>query len=607
MIVKMSKYAFLVYHKEYEDFLLQLRDLGVVHIKGNHSMDDNEEAQSLLQQRKRVDDTLKILKAINTEKENTQLAIGSKISPEEGFRIIDSVDGLLQQKNDLQNKLLSVEKDIDYLDTVWGDFSYSLLKKIKESGYSVRFYSCPIAEYKPEWEELYNIVHINTIQSVVHFILIGPTNQVVEIPIEQTKLPSYDFRTLTAEHNRLISELNGTNEALQKIASEQYNSLVEVDKELQDMFNFKHALTQTSVEVDDKLMLLEGWVPTSKSTELEAAMDQKGYFFRRLEIEDTDQIPIILRNNRFAKLFEPICRMFSLPNYREFDPTPLFAPFFMLFFGMCFADAGYGLLMFTVCTVLKGKVDQDIKPILSLFQYLGISAFVVGSLSGSLFGIELIKLPQFASIKEYFLTSDNMMTISLVIGLLHVLFGKVVAALKKASQRGIKYGIAPFAWVFVILSGVLIYGLPALDIQLSDSIKNILMGIAGVSLLVAMLYNTPGKNVFLNVGSGLWNMYNIVSGLLGDTLSYIRLFALGLTGAILGGVFNSLAMQMTADMSLIPKIILMAFILLFGHSLNFGLCTISSLVHPLRLVFVEYFKNSEFEGGGKPYEPFKKA
>lgn len=133
------------------------------------------------------------------------------------------------------------------------------------------------------------------------------------------------------------------------------------------------------------------------------------------------------------------------------------------------------------------------------------------------------------------------------------------------------------------------------------------MGIAGVSLLVAMLYNTPGKNVFLNVGSGLWNMYNIVSGLLGDTLSYIRLFALGLTGAILGGVFNSLAMQMTADMSLIPKIILMAFILLFGHSLNFGLCTISSLVHPLRLVFVEYFKNSEFEGGGKPYEPFKKA
>lgn len=136
---------------------------------------------------------------------------------------------------------------------------------------------------------------------------------------------------------------------------------------------------------------------------------------------------------------------------------------------------------------------------------------------------------------------------------------------------------------------------------------NILLAIAGLSLLPALLYNSPGKNIFLNLGSGIWSLYNMASGLLGDTLSYIRLFALGLVGAILGNVFNSLALTMTAEMSLVPKILLMTFILLFGHSLNFGLCTISSLVHPLRLVFVEYFKNSEFEGGGKEYTPFKKA
>ena len=607
MIVKMSKYAFMVYHKEYEDFLLKLRDLGVVHIKGNNSMQDNEEAQTLLRQRKRIDDTLKALKLINSSTEDVTLSEARQITKEEGFRILDSIDELQQKKNALNNEFSAVEKDLNYLSTIWGDFSYSLLKKIKESGYTVCFFSCSTTEYKKEWEEKYDIVLISTEQSINNFVLVAPSDELIELPLEQVKLPEHDVQTLTVQQEKLAVEVRQAEQALQKIAKEEYNSLIEVDKQLQDEFNFSHAITQTTAELDNKLMLLEGWVPEKKSADMEQALDREGYFFRKLAIEESDQIPIQLKNNSFARLYEPICKMFSLPNYREFDPTPFFAPFFMLFFGMCFADAGYGLLMFLVCTILKRKVKPDFKPYLTLFQYLGTSAFVVGSLSGSLFGIELIKSPLFASVKDYFLTSDNLMVISLVLGIFHIIFGKTVAALKKTYQKGFKYGIAPFAWVFVITSGVLAFGLPALDIQLSDTVKNVLLGIAGISLLPALLYNSPGKNIFLNFGSGIWNMYNMASGLLGDTLSYIRLFALGLVGAILGNVFNSLALTMTADMSLIPKILLMTFILLFGHSLNFGLCTISSLVHPLRLIFVEYFKNSEFEGGGQAYEPFKKA
>ena len=96
----------------------------------------------------------------------------------------------------------------------------------------------------------------------------------------------------------------------------------------------------------------------------------------------------------------------------------------------------------------------------------------------------------------------------------------------------------------------------------------------------------------------------MASGLLGDTLSYIRLFAIGLTGAILGGVFNQLAVDMTEGMNIVLRAVCMLLILLVGHAINIGLCTI---VHPLRLIFVEYYKNAEFEGGGKEYRPFKKA
>ena len=176
------------------------------------------------------------------------------------------------------------------------------------------------------------------------------------------------------------------------------------------------------------------------------------------------------------------------------------------------------------------------------------------------------------------------------------------------SQKGTKYGIAPFAWVFIIIALVLCVRSANVERTIvRHGEERYSIGIAAAGLLVAFFYNSPGKNIFLNFGTGLWNTYNMASGLLGDTLSYIRLFAIGLTGAILGGVFNSLAVDMTEGMNVVLRAVCMLLILLVGHAINIGLCTISSLVHPLRLIFVEYYKNAEFEGGGKEYKPFKKA
>ena len=312
-----------------------------------------------------------------------------------------------------------------------------------------------------------------------------------------------------------------------------------------------------------------------------------------------------MRNDKFSRLYEPITKMFSLPNYSELDPTPLFAPFFMLFFGLCFGDGGYGLLIIIACAYLKRKMSAEYKDYLSLFQWLGLAAVIVGTCTGSFFGVALASVPALERVKSYFVTSDNLMTFSIIIGLVQIIFGKAVAAYKTKMQKGFKYSIAPFAWVFVILALALALGLPVLNVSIPPLMANICFGIAAVGLLIAFFYNSPGKNPFLNFGTGLWNTYNMASGLLGDTLSYIRLFAIGLTGSILGGVFNTLAITMTDGMNIVLRIVVMALILLAGHAINFGLCTISSLVHPLRLIFVEYYKNSEFEGGGKQYAPLK--
>jgi V/A-type H+-transporting ATPase subunit I len=133
-----------------------------------------------------------------------------------------------------------------------------------------------------------------------------------------------------------------------------------------------------------------------------------------------------------------------------------------------------------------------------------------------------------------------------------------------------------------------------------------LYGTIGLSGATALFYNTPDKNIFLNFGSGLWATYNTVSGLVGDILSYIRLYAIGLTGALLGGVFNTMAIDMTASLNPFVRWLPMLLILLLGHALNIGISLISSFVHSLRLIYVEYYKNSEFEGGGIDYKPFRK-
>ena len=606
MIVKMSKYAFMVYHREYDAFLTTLRELGVVHVKETNSVLDNAELQALLAERKQVGTAIRYCKSLNSQTKEVTLAPARELAKAEGLKLVGKLEEMQEKQVQLQAAKASLEKDIAYMD-IWGEFSYANIRRLKKAGFDVTFFSCPTSKYEPKWGEEYNAFLVNNFQSVTYFVTVTKTGTPIDIDAERPKMPDRGLAKLHLAMEQLLDNIKALDNRLKEYAAGQYNTLVELEKNIQNEFNLSNTLVQTDREAGDKLMLLEGFVPAEEAPAMEAALEKDGYYFQELDIQDGDRVPIKLKNNKFSRLYEPITKMFSLPNYAEFDPTPLFAPFFMLFFGLCFGDGGYGLLVLLVCTFLKRKVNPDFKPYLTLFQYLGLAAIIVGTCTGSFFGIALADVPAFSKVKDYFVSSDNLMTFSIVIGLVQIIFGKTVAAFKMKAQKGVKYSIAPFAWVFVITALALAFGLPMLDLQLPETVKTVFIGIAVVGLVVAYLYNSPGKNVFLNFGTGLWNTYNMASGLLGDTLSYIRLFAIGLTGAILGGVFNQLAVDMTEGMNIVMRAVCMLLILLVGHAINIGLCTISSLVHPLRLIFVEYYKNAEFEGGGKEYQPFKKA
>ncbi len=518
MIVKMSKYAFMVYHREYDSFLSSLRDLGVVHVTEKKSILNNAELQDLLALRKRVGQLMRFLKSLNVEAKDLKAAPTRELTKEEGIELLQKIENLRDKKAQLLSTKATLEKDIAYME-VWGDFSSKDINRLREAGYDITFWTCPTTRYEPKWGKEYNAILVNNFQSVTYFLTITKAGTAISIDAERPKMPDGGLKELNARLEGLEQEIKAADAEMKDMAVSQYNTLEQFDRNLQNEFNLSNVLVQTDRQAGDKLMLLEGWVPTEKSQAMEEALEKEGYFYQALEIEEGDKVPILLKNNRFAKLYEPITRMFSLPNYGEFDPTPFFAPFFMLFFGLCFGDGGYGLLLMIVCMFMKRKVASEYKPFLDLFWYLGLAALIVGSCTGTFFGIAFVEIPAFESVKEYFVSSDNLMTFSIIIGLVQILFGKTIAALKIMSQKGKKYGIAPLAWVFIILALCLVFGLPALNVQLPKVVETICLAVAGIGLLVAFLYNTPGKNIFLNFGTGLWNTYNMVSGLLGDTLS----------------------------------------------------------------------------------------
>jgi V/A-type H+-transporting ATPase subunit I len=311
--------------------------------------------------------------------------------------------------------------------------------------------------------------------------------------------------------------------------------------------------------------------------------------------------------------------MYSLPNYSELDLTPLLAPFFMLFFGLCLGDGGYGLLILLVATLIKPKLGENTRLFATLAQVLGFSTVLVGILTGSFFGVALESLEWswLKGVKQYFLTENNfgamfggyhpLMILSLVIGVVQILYAMCINVVKISMQLGFKYAMSHLAWVVLLVVSIVTFGLPALGVTLSVPLTYGLYGLLGLAVLIIVFYNSPGKNIFVNVGSAIWDTYNMASGLLGDTLSYVRLFALGLTGSILGSVFNSMAFGMTGAIPPWIRWLVVLLILLVGHGLNIALNVIGALVHPLRLTYVEFYKNAGFEGGGKAYNPFRKS
>jgi V/A-type H+-transporting ATPase subunit I len=617
MIDKMKKVTMLVSSAEYASFLEDLRSLGLVHVAELQQGAMSPELQEAMDKAERCRRTIAQLDNLAAGMKDTNAYTARPADVERGFALPDEVDALFDREKKHLLSLESLRRDLAKAEP-WGEFNRDAFGRLEAAGYRPFYFSCQAGSFRKEWEEEYPLQVVSELNKRIYFVIVA--TECPDIKAEEVALTPFGPSHYEAEIRKEEDELKSTREALLRIHGEELDSLRAAQVHFENASNLSRVQLNTESVAQDYVKLINGWVLEDKADAIEQFLQAHHAYYEisSPEIMD-DDVPIQITNNAYSRLFEPILRMYSLPKYRDLDPTVYFAPFFMLFFGLCMGDAGYGLLIMLASYFIYRK-GGDVKAYGSLGLFLGGMTVVCGLLTGSFFGIDLSTCDWavLAPVKKYFISENNftlfgyspMMVISVIIGLVQVLLGMTLSGIKTARLYGWQFAVGKLSWVAALILLVLIFGVPACGVEWPKAVLYVLYALLALSAVGIYLYNNPAGykkpvlGVFSNLASGVWSTYNMATGLLGDLLSYIRLFALGLTGGVLGSVFNSLAVDMSPQVPVVHELVFL-FILLFGHGINFALCMISSFVHPMRLTFVEFFKNADYEGGGKAYNPFR--
>ncbi len=662
MITDIRKYTFLVYHNDYDKLLNALREAGVVHISQKRKITEGSSVDKELKLLKRYRSAIKHISSLAPG----AVPAGSDIKPEaalEGFeQLLKNIDEARQQ--------IEVLKPEAEKASPWGEFDRSSIEKLGSEGWEVKLYSCSEKRFDSRWEEEYTIEIISSSRGRLYFAIVHRSGEEPDIQADPEKMPVRTAGLVNAEMEALQNGIEEKTSSLAEMAPAWLHALEKGNTSLINTVEYFETSSQADKYAEDNLYVLEGWVPVDDENKVTEVLQTLDCFSFVSLPEEGEKIPVILKNSKFAKLFEPIGKLYALPNYREMDLTPFFAPFFVLFFGMCLGDAGYGLLFLVGGFFLRKKVKKDFRPFVTLAQYFGVATIVLGMVSGTFFGMNLIdsgytisqqsvvkmqdagvppnvitmledvkgvsfgsrkafteevsaaigetqlreyktailksadsKLPFINSFRHLMLEPISMFYLALAIGGLQIIFGMVVKIFNITKYRGFKYSLSTIGWVLLVLTLVVFKGGPMLGYFEAEKTKLVSQILMGLSAVLILFFNSPGKNVFAQAGLGIWDAYGMITGMFGDLLSYIRLFALGISSSILGFVFNDISMQMAS----IPFVGWLLFIIMFivGHSLNLGLATLGAFVHPMRLTFVEFYKNAGFSGGGIEYKPFK--
>ena len=415
----MKKYTFLVFHRDYEPFLTQLRELGVVHItqKAAGLIEDDETLQAALQHE---DELRRLLKQ-------------------------GAPDQLIAERNEVEQRIADARNAAQQV-AVWGEFDAARIAELKAAGYALRFFTCSGSVFDPEWG-----IKVNEKEGKTYFVQVGEGMDLSDTPAAEIPVPQKS----EAQWNLEVEHLKGLLAAANaRIEAWRLANIEDVKRQLveaRQKIDWTRVNLSTDKLAEGALCLFEGFCPIDKEPELNAMLAAAEVYYEETDPEKEDATPIKLHNNWFVKLFEPLTGMYGWPNYHEFDPTPILGPCFLLFFALCIGDCGYGLMLTLIgYLIYKGKLKIEMFDGLGgIIMALGVGSTVVGYLMGTFFGVDIYRAEWFpesakalmfnnlgvnGKIGEY----DVMMVLALVIGVVHIILAMTIKAISYTKRDGFK-------------------------------------------------------------------------------------------------------------------------------------------------------------------------
>ena len=386
-------------------------------------------------------------------------------------------------------------------------------------------------------------------------------------------------------------------------------------------------MRQEKYEVIGRLMqsrrtfVLTGYIPQRDAGKLAQELEQR--FGAAVELEnpsEDEDVPVLLKNNKFTEPVEGVLESFSLPGKGEVDPTSVMAVFYYFLFGMMLSDAAYGLLMVIGCglVLLKFKNMEDgLRKTLRMFFFCGISTTVWGFLFGSFFGDALAVVSRtffgnevalqplwFEPLKE----PMRMLMFALLVGVIHLFTGLAMQLYQLCRQKKYKDALYDVIFWYMLVGGAVVFMLSnqmfvdiaQLSFILPAQVGNVAAIVAGIGAVgIIFTSGRESRNPIKRLLKGLYGLYN-VTGYLSDVLSYSRLLALGLATSVIATVINQMGSMGGGG---VGGAIMFILVFLVGHTINLGINLLGAYVHTNRLQFVEFF-GKFYEGGGRKFAPF---
>ena len=568
MISKMTRYGFILLSGDKEAFISRLQEIGLVDITRSEKPVD-ERSAALLQR------------------------------AESHRQIIGKAEAHLTE---IGREIAAFEKEADAL-RPWGEFDAAGMKALEQAGYKLHFYAVSAKKFKAQWAEEYP-VQVIAEKPLVHFVAVLPAGADNPLPVPEIPEPARSYKAAEADAERLrdvLREETAKVEAL-RARSDEFEADTKRDIAALDAYL---ATVAANPAAENTIVTYTGYAVSDSDAALKEQLDGLDAYWYAEPAKVEDAPPIALKNNRFVRMFEVLTDMYGRPSYDGFDPTPFLSVFFLLFFALCMGDAGYGIILIILGILLgRSKGMKDLSP---LVITLGVGTAVVGFFLHTFFSMNIAEWPLFEPVKGIFLPDkiagyDGAMVLSLIIGVLHVCLALIIKTIQATRNHGFLHSLGTWGWTLLIVGGVIVGAFALAGVIDAALTKWIIIGLGSVSALGILFFNTPGRNPLINFGSGLWDTYNTATGLLSDVLSYLRLYALGLAGAMLGYAFNDLGKMILGDGG-VGNWIFFIVILVIGHTLNIAMCALGAFVHPLRLNFLEFFKNSGYEGTGRNFRP----